>query len=239
GCWITSKRSSWWPPCTSWSGTTRRWNAATGWCSVRGESETSLLARGWVSAGGASPPVSRSAARWQSSGPGCTTWPSSVCSSSAWMRTGAGVMACAVRCSVRCFGTLRRISSRSSSSRCAATYCPGGHGSVARPPCTGTRWNPASSRMPPRWPNLRWASSRGLMYYNPSHEDGTRTVELLVGTPAIWFPTVLVLAYGCYRLARFRDLVWVVPIVGFAAGFLPWLLNTDRQMYLFYALNLA
>ncbi len=92
------------------------------------------------------------------------------------------------------------------------------------------------------WESKPWswlASTRGLMYYNLSHEDGTRTVELLVGTPAIWFPTVLVLAYGCYRLARFRDLVWVVPVVGFATGFLPWLLNTDRQMYLFYALNLA
>lgn len=92
------------------------------------------------------------------------------------------------------------------------------------------------------WESKPWswlASTRGLMYYNPTHKDGTHTVELLVGTPAIWFPTVLVLAYGLYRLVRHVELAWVVPVVGFSAGFLPWLVNLDRQMYLFYALNLA
>ena len=92
------------------------------------------------------------------------------------------------------------------------------------------------------WESKPWswlASTRGLMYYNPEHDDGIKTVQILVGTPAIWFPVVAVLLWGVYQLVWRRDVRWCVPIVGFAAGFLPWLMNIDRQMYLFYALNLA
>ena len=40
-------------------------------------------------------------------------------------------------------------------------------------------------------------------------------------------------------MLRHREMVWLVPVLGYLAGFLPWLINTDRQMYLFYATALA
>lgn len=92
------------------------------------------------------------------------------------------------------------------------------------------------------WESKPWswlASTRGLMYYNPDRDDGMRTVQLLVGTPAIWFPTVVVLAWGLWQLVIHQNIRWSIPVVGFLAGFVPWLANIDRQMYLFYALNLA
>ncbi len=93
------------------------------------------------------------------------------------------------------------------------------------------------------WESKPWSwlvSSRGLMYYNPgANSEGIRHVVLLLGTPAIWWPCVPVLLWGLWCLIIRRDGRWAIPVVGFATGFLPWLLAMDRQMYLFYAVNLA
>lgn len=91
------------------------------------------------------------------------------------------------------------------------------------------------------WESKPWswlASTRSLMYYNPDLE-GSRQTVLLIGTPAIWWFCVPVLLWGLWSLIIRRESAWALPLVGFTAGFLPWLLNLDRQMYLFYALNLA
>jgi dolichyl-phosphate-mannose-protein mannosyltransferase len=93
------------------------------------------------------------------------------------------------------------------------------------------------------WESKPWdwiASTRGLLYYSENNDtNGTKEVVLLTGTPIIWFLAAPVLLWGLWRLAVRRDARWVVPVVGYLAGFLPWLLNVDRQMYLFYATNLA
>ena len=41
--------------------------------------------------------------------------------------------------------------------------------------------------------------------------------------------------WGLWRLFVRRDWQVVIPLVGFGAGFLPWLIGYDRQMYFFYA----
>ena len=62
---------------------------------------------------------------------------------------------------------------------------------------------------------------------------------LLVGTPTMWFITVPVLLYAEWRTLVRRDWRYAVVLVGYLAGWLPWLGNIDRQMYFFYAVPLA
>ncbi|WP_370513529.1 dolichyl-phosphate-mannose--protein mannosyltransferase [Corynebacterium sp. 319] len=92
------------------------------------------------------------------------------------------------------------------------------------------------------WESKPWswlATTRSLMYYNPDSSQGKHTVVLLVGTPAIWWLCVPAILWALWCLVIRRQPMWLVPVVGFAAGFLPWLPQMDRQMYLFYATNLA
>ncbi|MGJ4070794.1 dolichyl-phosphate-mannose--protein mannosyltransferase [Corynebacterium macclintockiae] len=92
------------------------------------------------------------------------------------------------------------------------------------------------------WESKPWSwlvSSRSLLYYNPSSDEGVRKVILLVGTPAIWWFCVPAILWGLWCLIVHKDRRWIIPTIGFAAGFLPWLVNLDRQMYLFYAANLV
>jgi dolichyl-phosphate-mannose-protein mannosyltransferase len=63
--------------------------------------------------------------------------------------------------------------------------------------------------------------------------------EMLVGTPAMWWLAVLVLAYGVWRSAIRRDWRYAVVLVGYCAGWLPWFADIDRQMYFFYAATMA
>ena len=62
---------------------------------------------------------------------------------------------------------------------------------------------------------------------------------LLVGTPTMWFLAVAVLLYALWRAMVRRDWRYAVVLVGYFAGWLPWLANIDRQMYFFYAVPLA
>lgn len=92
------------------------------------------------------------------------------------------------------------------------------------------------------WESKPWdwlATTRALLYHSTTDDNGHREVILLIGTPAVWWLTVPVLLWGLWRVIGRRDMRWLIPLVGYAAGFLPWLANTDRQMYLFYATNLA
>ncbi len=62
---------------------------------------------------------------------------------------------------------------------------------------------------------------------------------LLVGTPAMWFVAVPVIAYAVWRSVVRRDWRYAVVLVGYFAGWLPWFANIDRQMYFFYAVPMA
>ncbi|TCK26664.1 dolichyl-phosphate-mannose-protein mannosyltransferase [Pseudonocardia endophytica] len=62
---------------------------------------------------------------------------------------------------------------------------------------------------------------------------------MLIGTPALWWPAIPVLVWGLWRAVTRGDWRWVAVLVGYGAGFLPWFLNLDRQMYYFYMMPVA
>ena len=62
---------------------------------------------------------------------------------------------------------------------------------------------------------------------------------MLIGTPALWWLAVPVLAYASWRAFVRRDWRYAVALVGYCAGWLPWFANIDRQMYFFYAVPMA
>jgi dolichyl-phosphate-mannose--protein O-mannosyl transferase len=62
---------------------------------------------------------------------------------------------------------------------------------------------------------------------------------MLVGTPAMWFIAVPVLAWAVWRSFVKRDWRYAVALTGYCAGFLPWFADIDRQMYFFYAAPMA
>lgn len=62
---------------------------------------------------------------------------------------------------------------------------------------------------------------------------------MLVGTPTMWFIAVPVLLWACWRTFVRMDWRYAAVLVGYCAGFLPWFLAIDRQMYFFYATAMA
>lgn len=62
---------------------------------------------------------------------------------------------------------------------------------------------------------------------------------MLVGTPTMWFIAVPVLAWALWRTFVRRDWRYAAVLVGYAAGYLPWFFDIDRQMYFFYATAMA
>ena len=96
------------------------------------------------------------------------------------------------------------------------------------------------------WDSKPWSwlvAGRPILYFSSTDIDcavGTcRRMIYLFGTPAIWWLTVPVLAWALWCLIIRRDRRFLVPVVSFAAGFIPWLIGYDRQMYFFYATALA
>ena len=62
---------------------------------------------------------------------------------------------------------------------------------------------------------------------------------MLVGTPAMWFIAVPVLAWALWRAFVKTDWRYGAILVGYSAGFLPWFADIDRQMYFFYAATMS
>ncbi|WP_214368171.1 phospholipid carrier-dependent glycosyltransferase [Pseudonocardia sp. H11422] len=102
---------------------------------------------------------------------------------------------------------------------------------------------------PHPWESKPWTWPMGLrpmLYYYASGEDvsgcgGPECISavMLVGTPALWWPAIPVLAWSGWRVATRADWRYAAVLVGYAAGVLPWLLNIDRQMYFFYMTPVA
>jgi len=96
------------------------------------------------------------------------------------------------------------------------------------------------------WDSKPWSwlvASRPILYFSSTDIDcaaGTcRRMIYLFGTPAIWWLTVPVVAWALWCLVIRRDWRFTIPLVAFAAGFIPWLIGYDRQMYFFYATALV
>ncbi|MHA2788475.1 dolichyl-phosphate-mannose--protein mannosyltransferase [Corynebacterium sp. S7] len=96
------------------------------------------------------------------------------------------------------------------------------------------------------WDSKPWAwlvAARPILYYS-STGDGCgnttcRQMIYLFGTPAIWWLTVPILLWAVWVWIVRREKRVILPLVAFAAGFLPWLAAFDRQMYFFYAAPLV
>ena len=98
------------------------------------------------------------------------------------------------------------------------------------------------------WDSKPWSwlvAARPVLYYSSSNEhcflsDGPcRSMIYLFGTPAIWWLTVPVVLWALWCLVVRRAMYVLIPLVAWAAGFLPWLATFDRQMYFFYAVPLV
>ncbi|MGH3615677.1 MAG: dolichyl-phosphate-mannose--protein mannosyltransferase, partial [Pseudonocardia sp.] len=100
-----------------------------------------------------------------------------------------------------------------------------------------------------QWESKPWTwpmSLRPMLYYYAEGEQVTGCGEMkcvsavmLVGTPALWWPALVVLAFAVWRVATRFDWRYGAVLVGYAAGVLPWLANIDRQMYFFYMTPVA
>ena len=104
---------------------------------------------------------------------------------------------------------------------------------------------PASDQHP--WESKPWTWPMGLRpmlyYYNGETtscgEDSCVSATMLVGTPAMWWLSLPMLAWGLWRMIGRVDWRYAAVVVAYLAGLLPWFTNLDRQMYFFYATPMA
>jgi dolichyl-phosphate-mannose--protein O-mannosyl transferase len=102
---------------------------------------------------------------------------------------------------------------------------------------------------PHPWESKPWTWPMGLrpmLYY---YESGDRAAgcgetecvraTMLIGTPAMWWLAVPMLAWGFWRWIFRADWRYAAVLTAYLAGFLPWFTNIDRQMYYFYATPMA
>ena len=98
------------------------------------------------------------------------------------------------------------------------------------------------------WESKPWTwpmSLRPVLYAIDNHDvagcgaQSCVKAVMLVGTPAMWFVAVPLLGWALWRAVVRRDWRYGVVLVGYSAGFLPWFLDIDRQMYFFYATVMA
>ena len=77
------------------------------------------------------------------------------------------------------------------------------------------------------------------LYGETCHVAGKCYSEVLaVGTPAIWWVGIPAMLFVAFLWVARRDWRASLVLVGFAAGFLPWLPLSSRTMFYFYALPL-
>ena len=99
------------------------------------------------------------------------------------------------------------------------------------------------------WESKPWTWPMGLrpmLYYYASGEQVTGcggpdcvSAVMLIGTPALWWPSLVVLGFALWRAVTRFDWRYGAVLVGWAAGVLPWIANIDRQMYFFYMTPVA
>lgn len=97
------------------------------------------------------------------------------------------------------------------------------------------------------WDSKPWSwlvAARPILYYSSTGIECAggqecRRMIYLFGTPAIWWLTIPILLWAILAWISRGDRRVILPLVAFAAGFLPWLAAFDRQMYFFYAAPLV
>ncbi len=111
-----------------------------------------------------------------------------------------------------------------------------------------TPTNPAD-RHP--WESKPWTwpmGTRPVLYYlgpdapAPGCGDGVQDCVrriFLIGTPMMWWISLFVAGWALWRAIGRLDWRYLAVLVGYSAGYLPWFVNLDRQMYFFYATPFA
>lgn len=101
------------------------------------------------------------------------------------------------------------------------------------------------------WESKPWTwpmGTRPVLYYAPSDLDvpgcsnstGACVQRIfLMPTAAMWFLALFIAGWVLWRAVFRTDWRYVAVLVAYCAGFLPWFVNLDRQMYFFYATPLA
>ncbi|GAA5151385.1 phospholipid carrier-dependent glycosyltransferase [Pseudonocardia eucalypti] len=100
---------------------------------------------------------------------------------------------------------------------------------------------------PHPWESKPWAwpmSLRPMLYYYSGEGHGCGaddcvSATMLIGTPALWWASPAALGWSVWRAATRFDWRYAAILVGYGAGYLPWFLEIDRQMYFFYATTMA
>ncbi|WP_040337365.1 dolichyl-phosphate-mannose--protein mannosyltransferase [Candidatus Blastococcus massiliensis] len=95
---------------------------------------------------------------------------------------------------------------------------------------------------PHPWESGPWSwlvNGRPILLWNPqglTDDDGGQVVRyiLMVGTPTLWFLFVPAMAWLVWRVAARRDPAAGVAAIAIAAGWLTWLVNPERTMFIFY-----
>lgn len=110
-----------------------------------------------------------------------------------------------------------------------------------------TLTNSAGNHHP--WESKPWSWPMGLRPMLYAFEQGSSvqgcgqtscySVEMLIGTPAMWWLAFPMLAWGLWRMFARFDWRYAAVIVTYLFAWLPWFSNLDRQMYFFYALLMA
>jgi dolichyl-phosphate-mannose-protein mannosyltransferase len=97
------------------------------------------------------------------------------------------------------------------------------------------------------WESKPWTWPMGLrpmLYYYEGSTTGCGeltcvSATMLIGTPALWWLALPVIAFSAWRVFARLDWRYAAVMVGYLAGLLPWFFMLDRQMYYFYATPLA
>jgi dolichyl-phosphate-mannose--protein O-mannosyl transferase len=80
------------------------------------------------------------------------------------------------------------------------------------------------------------ALARPVAYFYESPRNGTSQAVLGIGTPAIWWGSILALGGTAWGWISRRDWRAAFILVSFAVAYLPWFWPADRTEFLFYAL---
>ncbi len=115
------------------------------------------------------------------------------------------------------------------------------HANLLTPKLVSTR-HPWESK-PWSWP----MGTRPVLYYVQGGADATGCNGaadcvkriFLIGTPAMWWLALPVLCWSLWRVFGRQDWRYAAVVIGYAAGYLPWFFNLDRQMYFFYMTPVA
>jgi dolichyl-phosphate-mannose--protein O-mannosyl transferase len=82
------------------------------------------------------------------------------------------------------------------------------------------------------------AGGDGTTGCGEGHTDCVKRI-LIVGTPALWWVSLFVLAWALWRCIARLDWRYAAVIVAYGAGYLPWFTIFNRQMYFFYMVSVA